>query len=229
MESGSRRVLRKTSREPAMTPTTARTILSAQTVNRKYPLRMDSGTSPAPKNQTDSFVSKNAKKSLITPTRSPLQRRTPTSGRKSTPKTATPTESGKRESKKDCNKLISKGSSQKKSDLKSSERKKAEKTKPKDAKFGRESAPKRKLSFEEKTKDSKRSKAQIEECVDDKRNQWARYSREKGDKDGTGTGSHCTALENVVSLEDEAMFEEAQKLAKEEMVIYTKASFVRLQ
>lgn len=217
MESGSRRVLRKTSREPAMTPTTARTILSAQTVNRKYPLRMDSGTSPAPKNQTDSFVSKNAKKSLITPTRSPLQRRTPTSGRKSTPKTATPTESGKRESKKDCNKLISKGSSQKKSDLKSSERKKAEKTKPKDAKFGRESAPKRKLSFEEKTKDSKRSKAQIEECVDDKRNQWARYSRDKGDKDGTGTGSHGTALENVVSLEDEAMFEEAQKLAKEEM------------
>ena len=223
--------MRKTSREPAITPTTARSILAAQTVQvyqTKADYTPDKNNSNKASKRTP--LSKPAKSPRVTPTRS----------NKLTPKTtpATPKRfdaSGKLSSRERSEKGGSgvkfsgiKKSQEKKSASKLSGQKSSEKRKPgrppgaKSIEKNNSSIgiSKRKLSFDEKQKDLKKMRRSINN-KDAKPNQRSRGRTKaaKSDEDVESVASQGSSdFESIVSAADIEMFKEAQEKVNLKMV-----------
>ena len=205
-----RRVLRKTSREPGISPAKAKLILSSQTIERVYPIRTEQEKCQAMTRASDLSQTR-------TPTKRVLKTPSKTSGQKSnqkvTPKAATPLALPSKDGRKSSNKK----SDGKKPGSKSSEKRKEGKAKINDRKVSNESLSKRKLAFEEKPK-NKKVRLSREEKSENDGNQRSRRRSMAAKKEEERMEVKADDLANFVSLEDLALFEEAQKLFKADMV-----------
>ena len=200
-----RRVLRKTSREPTISPTKARSILSGKSADRVYPIRTELERSPVMMKPPESAQWKSpSKKIMKTPIKSPQLKQRNTAER-SKPKSTTP-------SKKELKNSATK-SDRKNSDSKQVAKKKEEK--PKNA-GANDVVPKRKLSFEEKPKDVKKAKVLREEKQENQVSQRPKRRSRTSNKEEEKPETHDIDIGNYVSLEDAALFEEAQKMLDED-------------
>ena len=220
-EQETQRVLRKTSREPAITPTTARSILAAETVQRIYPIRKtdpDKGT-----HIKKTPLKKQGKTPVKTPSRKSATKETPKSVTLKASKSLTP--KTPRSEKKSS---TGKKSETAKSDAKSSAAKMSDK-KADNKSASKSSSLKRRLSYEEDSVDKKKSKKSspdkpVVKVTKEDEPEASRTSKRKSkgkrrsEDVETSKSPSDEELENVVSLADIAMFEQAQEMLKMEKV-----------
>ena len=205
-EEENRRVLRKTSREPTISPTKARSILTGKKIEKVHPVGTEVGKSPSEKKASGSVKSKSPlMKVEKSPTKYSAQKMRKSTER-ITPKATPP-------SNKETKRPSTTRSDREKSGSKLSGRRKEEKSKNK---MNNESVSKRKLSFEEKSKDIKKARTSLEGKQDSEVNQRPKRRSMASSKEEQSKEEQDNDIRDFVSMEDTALFEEAQKMLKED-------------
>ena len=198
------RVLRKTSREPAISPTKARSILSGNVTGRATPRKSELEISPVSERVSETVHSKSTPSKAVatTPSKSPVKSLRK-SVEKCSPKGAAPLSKEARNVRR---------SDQKKTDSDLSARKKESKTK---VKVSDDSISKRKLSFEQKATDAKKAKTLEDEHQETEGSQRQTRRSMPAKKEEEGTKTQESEIEAIVPLQDRLLFEKVQKTLEE--------------
>ena len=200
------RVLRKTSREPAISPTKARSILSGKVNDRANLRKSELEKSPISKGVGETVHSKNTPSKAVatTSSKSPV-RSLRKSVEKSAPRVTTPPSKETKSMSR---------SDQKKTGSDLSARKKEKKTK---TKVSDDLISKRKLSYEQKPKDVKKAKILEDEHQEKEGSQRQTRRSMTATKEEEGTKTQENEIEAIVPLEDRLLFEKVQKTVEESL------------